>query len=243
MGSVLPRLGDKIMNTPKRITRLSAIVTILGMASVALAPCAHATPVQIGFNGGGASGHASLTVVPDTVSGDPSGAEAITNALGTFSDANLGISNALITGVYAIAPAPPARTDDIPYVPKSFSYIPSVGGINLGEAASYDNLFYLDGSPQVCNPNEYPFSGGFLDVFGTLFTLGNGDVVNLFSFGTDFGFGLQVLTGSDSAGWSTVDYDNVSAAVPEPNFLWLFGAGVLGLFAWRRSTEMNSRDV
>lgn len=227
------------MNTPKRITRLSAAVAILGMASVALAPCAHATPVQIGFNGGGASGHASLTVVPDTVSGDPSGAEAITNALGTFSDAYLGINNALITGVYALKFSIPVKPDDIPFVPKSYSYIPSVGGADLGIAASYDNLFYLDGSPQVCNPAEYPFSGGFLDVFGALFTLKNGDVVNLFSYGAGLGFGLSVLTGSDSAGWSTVDYDNVSAAVPEPSFLWLFGAGVLGLFAWRRSTEMR----
>lgn len=227
------------MNTPKRITRLSAAVAILGMASVALAPCAHATPVQVGFNGGGASGHVSLTVVPDTVSGDPSSADAITNARGTFSDVDLGITNALITGVYALKFSTPVKPDDIPFVPKSYSYIPSVGGADLGIAASYDNLFYLDGSPQVCNPAEYPFSGGFLDVFGALFTLGNGDVVNLFSYGAGLGFGLSVLTGSDSAGWSTADYSNVTAAVPEPDFLWLFGAGVLGLFARRRSVEMR----
>lgn len=234
------------MNNPKRITRLSAAVSILGMMSVALAPCAQATPVQIGFNGGGAGGHVSLTVLPDPVSGDPSGADAITNAQGTFSDANLSITNELITGVYALKFSTPVNPDDIPYVPKSFSYIPSVAGANKGIGASYDNLFYLGGSPQVCDPDEYPFSGGFLDVFGTLFTLKNGDVVNLFSYGTGLGFGLSVLTGSDGAGWSTADYDNVSAAVPEPDFLWLFGAGVVGLFAWRRSKEMNTlagRDV
>lgn len=237
------------MNTPKRITRLSAAVTILGMVSVALAPCAHATPVQIGFNGGGASGHVSLTIGPDSVSGDPGGAEAITNARGTFSDTNLGITNALITGVYALKFSTPARPGDIPFVPKSFSYIPSVGGANLGIAASYDNLFYLTGSPQVCNPTEYPFSGGFLDVFGALFKLNNGDVVNLFSWGVipggpSLNFGLSVLTGSDSDGWSPIDAAyNVRAAVPEPKFLWLFGAGMLGLFAWRRSKEMSTLTV
>lgn len=235
------------MNTPKGITRLSAAVSILGMMSVAVVPSAQASPVEIGFNGGGVTGHALLTVVTDPVSGDPGGAGAITNARGTFSDANLGISNAQITGVYAIDPVPPVRPDDVPFVPKSYSYISSGSPtVNLGIGASYDNLFYLAGSPQVCNPVEYLGSGGFLDVFGALFTLDNDDMVNLFSFGTDFGYGLQVLTGSDSAGWSAPDFEFVSAAVPEPTFLWLFGAGVLGLFAWRRSREKSTlagRDV
>lgn len=232
------------MNTKKSITRLSAALTILGMASVALAPCAYATQVPIGFNGGGATGSLVLTIGLDGVVGDPLGAEAITGAHGTFSDSNLGIVNALITGVYALKFSTPVNPADIPYILKSYSYVPSVGGANHGIGASYDNLFYRAGSPVVCNPAEYPFSGGFLDTFGVLLTLDNHEVVNLFSWGvtpSGLSYGLSVLQGSDSAGWAVKDFaGSVRAAVPAPNFLWLFGAGVLGLFTWRRSKEKGT---
>lgn len=234
------------MHKPRGITRLSATAAIVGTMFVAMAPCARATPVQIGFNGGGASGHASLTVGPDATAGDPAGAQLIGNASGTFSDGNLGITDALITGVVARNFATPTNPADIGLLPTSFSYIPSVGGVNQGIGASYDELFYPDGSPVVCNPDEYPFSGGFLDIFGVMFSLDNGDAVNLFSWGVipggpSLNFGLTVLTGSDSIGWSPIDasYD-VRAAVPEPNMLWLFGAGLLGLLAWRRPTQRSS---
>jgi len=234
------------MNAIKRTSMKAGFLTSGAvLAMFAFGPHAYATPVQIGFNGGGASGHASLTVGTDTTAGDPAAAQLISNASGTFSDATLGITNALITGVVARNFETATNPADIGLLPTSFSYIPSVGGINQGIAASYDNLFYPDGSPVVCNPAEYPFSGGFLDIFGVMFALDNGDVVNLFSWGTipggpSLGFGLSVLTGSDSAGWTVADFSpDVRAAVPEPNFLWLFGAGVLGLFAWRRSVELR----
>jgi hypothetical protein len=40
-------------------------------------------------------------------------------------------------------------------------------------------------------------------------------------------------------------FAGVTATVPEPDSTWLFGAGVLGLLAWRRSTESRqaSRSV
>jgi hypothetical protein len=31
--------------------------------------------------------------------------------------------------------------------------------------------------------------------------------------------------------------------VPEPGWLWLFGAGLVGLFAWRRSLEKKRVPV
>ena len=37
-------------------------MALAAIAVLASAPCAFATPVQIGFNGAGGSGHASLTV-------------------------------------------------------------------------------------------------------------------------------------------------------------------------------------
>ena len=235
------------MNAIKRTSMKAGLLTSGAvLAMFAFGQHAHATPVQIqiGFNGGDASGHASLAVGPDGTAGDPAGAQLISNASGTFSDSYLSITNAVITGVHVLKFSTPVRSDDIPYIPASYSYIPSVGGADLGIGASYDNLFYQDGSPLVCNPDEYPFSGGFLDIFGVMFDLDNGDVVNLFSYGAipggaSLGFGASVLTGSDSAGWSTADYYDVRAAVPEPNFMWLFGAGVLGLFARRRSAELR----
>lgn len=245
---VFLRYGGKIMNTSKTIVRLLADMTLLGMVSVALAPCAYATPVQIGFNGGGGTdGHASLNVGPDTTAGDPAGAQLIMGASGTFSDASLGFYDVAITGVLARNFAIPVRPDDVPYVPASFSYVPSVGGADMGIAATYDNLFYLAGSPLVCNPDEWPFAGGFLDIFGVMFSLSNGDLVDLWSWGTipggsSMGYGMSVLTGSDSDGWTVVDgLYSVRAAVPEPDFLWLFGAAAVGLFAWRRSVETRKR--
>lgn len=32
-----------------------------------------------------------------------------------------------------------------------------------------------------------------------------------------------------------------TAYVAEPGFMWLFGAGLLGLFAWRRTLELRRR--
>jgi hypothetical protein len=110
---------------------------------------------------------------------------------------------------------------------------------------------------------EFPphtFYGGFLDIFGVKFALDNGGGVGLWSNGlvpanafgpatpTEAGltYGLSVFT---AVGGGYTDgpgqFAGVTAAVPEPNFMWLFGAGVLGLFGWRRSAELRraSRTV
>lgn len=44
-----------------------------------------------------------------------------------------------------------------------------------------------------------------------------------------------------SATVTDFQFDSVHAAVPVPHFPWLFGAGLLGLFAWRRSAETRKR--
>ncbi|TAN03359.1 MAG: PEP-CTERM sorting domain-containing protein [Rhodanobacteraceae bacterium] len=36
---------------------------------------------------------------------------------------------------------------------------------------------------------------------------------------------------------SLSQFSGVYAAVPEPRFMWIFGAALLGLFGWRRSIE------
>lgn len=246
-------------------SRLLAAGAVLAM--FAFGPNAHTTPVRINFSGAAGSGYVDLTLAPDPDASssyqptfsqsdadngispplsayDPVGAQHIIGATGMFSN---GSSNVAITGVVATSPgvAPPGET-----LPKSFSWL-----FADGNSYSYDNLFYADGSPLVCPPmgaTPYTFYGGFLDIFGAMFVLDNGDVVGLWSdgvvpagaFGTPAGltYGLSVFTATPDGGYtlSSSQFAGVSANVPEPGFLWLFGAGVLGLFAWRRSAELKA---
>lgn len=226
-----------------------------------LAPYAQATAVQIGFNGAGGTGHASLTVGPDYLPSihpagptDPAGAQLVTGASGTFSDANLGLYNVAITGVLARNFALPFdmkaggswHSGDLPF-PASFSQLAAIGG--TGGVVTYSDLFYAGGSPQSCW--DYPFAGGLLDTYGVMFTLSNGGFVDLWSDGSIFvptmspvyltyGFAV-ILPTSKGNSVSDFQFSGVHAAVPEPKFMWLFGAAVLGLFAWRRSTETRKR--
>ncbi|MBN8712737.1 MAG: PEP-CTERM sorting domain-containing protein [Xanthomonadales bacterium] len=176
---------------------------------------------------------------------DPEGAQHITGATGMFSD---GTNHVAITGMIATSPgvAPPGET-----LPRSFSWL-----FADGTPHSYDNLFYADGSPLVCppvGPTPYTFHGGFLDIFGAMFALDNGGVVGLWSDGAvpadAFGpgapadggvtYGLSLFAAAAGGGYtlSSSQFAGARASVPEPDFLWLFGAGILGLFAWRRSAE------
>ncbi|MGH7143751.1 MAG: PEP-CTERM sorting domain-containing protein [Planctomycetota bacterium] len=252
------------MNQEQRIsskTMLLAAGAVLAM--FAFGPYANASPVRINFSGTVGSGYADLTIAPDPDASanyqptynagspgaispyDPEGAAHITGASGTFSNATLGIHNASITGVIPTSTGapPPGET-----LPKSFSWFTADGN-----SYSYDNLFYATGSPLVCPPAPppplYTFHGGFLDIFGVMFALNNGDVVGLWSdgfvppdvFGTSGGltYGLALFTPTAGGGYtrSAYQFAGAMAAVPEPGFLWVFGAGLLGLFAWRRSVE------
>jgi hypothetical protein len=252
-------LGElQAMNVEKNVfakkTGLWMALATIGM--LASAPCAFATPVQIGFNGAGGSGHVSLTVESDTTAGDPAGAQVITNASGTFSDTNLGIDDVSITGVLVRNFATPNDTvpspedDPLPFppvpFPASYSKLPVLNPPGMDTAITYDDLFYLDGSPRTCW--DYPFSGGFLDPYGVMFTLANGGFVDLWSDGVmspgglTYGFAVMLPNADPDGNWvSDFQFSGVRAAVPEPDSIWLFGASVLGLFAWRRSTETRKR--
>ena len=178
---------------------------------------------------------------------DPAGAQHITGASGIFSS---GGNQLAIIGVIpttnGTAVAPPGET-----LPKSFSWLFSTSGPH-----SYDNLFYANGSPLVCppiGPTPYSFYGGFLDIFGAMFALDNGGVMGLWSDGlvpanafgpgmpADAGvtYGMSLFTATAGGGLSDgpSQFAGVTATVPEPDFLWLFGGGVLALLVWRRSAE------
>ena len=267
LGRLIHQAGAGYMNKENmafRTTKFLAAAALL--TALAAAPYAGATSMQINFSGTAGSGYADLTLTPDPLSSsnyqptydaaygesgtsaplspyDPVGAQSITGASGSF-------NGVAITGVMALdqGAAPPGEI-----LPNSFSWIYTTTGPN-----SYDNLFYANGSPLVCPPTTaggalgYPFSGGFLDIYGVMLTLQNGDVVGLWSDGVTapgaFGptwqggltYGLDLFTPSSQAGTyvlSESQFDGVSASVPEPSPLWLLGAGVLGLLAWRRSIE------
>lgn len=252
------------MKTIKGITvKTGLLMSGAMLAMFAFGPYAHASPVRINFSGAAGSGYVDLTLAPDPDAStsyqpafsqsdadahispplsafDPAGAQHIVGASGMFSD---GTNHMSITGVVPTSPgmAPPGET-----LPKSFSWL-SPDGTN-----SYDNLFYANGSPLVCppvGPTPYTFFGGVLDIFGAMFMLDNGGVVGLWSdgvvppgaFGTSGGltYGLSIFTPTSEGGLvpGPSQFAGVNVNVPEPNFLWLFGAGVLGLLIWRRSAE------
>ena len=236
------------MNTKSERLIKGGMLTAVTVAMLALAPHAVATPVQIGFNGAGGTGHVSLTVGTDTTAGDPAGAQLITNASGTFSDTNIGLSNVSITGVLARNFATPDdvasgdwKPGDLAF-PASYSKLAVVNPPPHDTAITFDNLFYPGGSPQTCW--DYPFFGGLLDGYGVMLTF-DGGFVDLRSDGAaspgGLTYGFAVIS-SDGQTNTVTDFQfgGVRAAVPEPDFLWLFGAALLGLFAWRRKAERKA---
>lgn len=250
------------MNTKNAGFNKGGMLTAVTIAMLALAPHAVATPVHIGFNGAGGSGHVLLTVGPDTTAGDPATApheaQLITNASGTFSDTNLSMTNVPITGVMARNFATPDdvtsgkwKVGDVPF-PKSFSTLAASKLPPTDTAITFDDLFYPGGSPQTCF--DYPFFGGFLDGYGVMFTLNNGGFVDLWSDGVTaagafgptwpggltYGFAVITLNSDNQLEVSDFQFNGVRAAVPEPDLLWLFGAAMLGLFAWRRNAEKKA---
>ena len=161
---------------------------------------------------------------------DPPGAWRIIGASGTFSDGNVGIFDAAITGVVPISPTNEHDPVFDPLVPSSLSY--------LDAGLSYNNLFFPDGSPIDCN---YPFFGTFLDVFGMALTIDGGRTINVWGDGNEGPGGALTYGAAVADGAVVLDYafDGVDAGVPEPLTIALFGAGLAGMVAMGRRKRVS----
>lgn len=258
----------------------TSVATIPLLAALTLAGSAEASTVNWTLGGdGNVSASGTLSFAPDPNAGsdfgdpsknavpvstpysgfvgvaDPLNASIITNVTGLFSDKALGVSNVAITGLVADDYLPHFGPDwTIPY---SFSY-----NFSADNPVSYDNLFYADGlSPQTCTlppPADY---GGYFDNYGVMFTLANGDIVDLYSNGdtlavsTDpanpapplspapYFYGVVVISdgiANYASAPATAGGIGLAFATPEPSTWVMMALGFAGLgFAsyrpWRKS--------
>jgi PEP-CTERM motif len=219
---------------------LVVFATLLLAAS--LPSHANAGTFTFGFTGPGVSGTVALTYGTATDS-KYSQAFEVTGISGTFSDTNNGLSivNAPIGPLVPIKHDTPESTNLL--APNDFSRFAVATGLDpiSNGFLTYDNLFYPGGSPQTAS--DYPAFGGFLDIYGLMFDIGGGKVVDLWSNGhfvpdAPIDYGVGVAT-ADRA----LDY--VSGGVtpsPEPSAFALLGSGLLGLLAWRRRASGHTNQ-
>ena len=221
------------------------------LAGLCFAGSAQALTVNFSFGGdGNASGSGTLTVgsnpyadktgifgtlanllgpsgPPPSFSGavDPANSLAITGAIGLFSDLALGINGVGITGV--LATNPQNHFDQDQTIPHSFGWYPAPGSI------SYDNLFYPGGAAPITCIGVPP--GGLFDDYGVLFTLTNGDLVDLYSNGGAGPGDYGVVVWADGAEDKT-SMGGLSVSTPEPSTWAMMVLGFTGLgFAGYRS--------
>jgi PEP-CTERM motif len=197
---------------------------------------ASASTFNFSFYGPGVMGTIELTYGTATDSKYPQAFE-ITGISGTFTDVNNGL-NIINVPIGLIVPI----TRDMPeptnlLAPNDFSRYAVAAGLppeNHG-FSTYDNLYYPGGAPPTAS--DYDGAGGLVDIYGLLFSIGGGRVVNFWSNGDFSGTGPFSADYGVSVVSPTEAFDYVSgdvAIVPEPGTLGLIGSGLLGVLVWRR---------
>lgn len=198
-----------------------------------LVKTASASTFDFTFSGSGVSGAVQITYGTTHDTATPSAIE-VTGITGTITDTNngLGIVNASITGLVPLNRTTPEATNLL--APNDFSQFAVASGLPATSdgAISYDNLFYQTSSPQTAS--DYPLHGGFLDIYGLLFTINNGDTVNFWSNGTITGvgpypYGIAVVTSANA-----LDYTGGVTITPEPSAFGLAACALTGFALLRR---------
>jgi hypothetical protein len=169
----------------------------------------------------------------------------ITGITGQISDSSptINITNEPVKALVGLVPYNPGPSD--PAATADLSYLYPV-------PFTYDNLVWPGGSAVVCT--GFNSSGALVDVYGVLFTLNNGDYVDLWGNGRQGatqpgfpyvgpGYGIGIYNPADPP--TVYDYvtTGVNLTVPEPSTwaimgLGFIGLGLTGLRRTRRPTEV-----
>jgi hypothetical protein len=223
------RLDDKLEAFIVLLKKLALAAALLCTALLCLQ--ASAGTFDFSFAGPGVSGTVTLTYGSATDAKYPQAFE-VTGISGTFSDSNNGLNivNAPIGALEPIKHDTPEASNLLaPHDFSRFAVAAGLPSVNNG-FLTYDNLFYPGGSPQTAS--DYAGRGGFLDIYGLMFNIGGGKVVNFWSNG-NFGsgpidYGVAVATKDTALNYVAGGV----VAVPEPSTVGLLSGGLL-FVVWR----------
>ncbi len=202
---------------------------------------ANADTFDFNFWGSGVSGSVELTYGAATDAKYPQAFE-VTGISGTFSDLNNGLNiiNVPIGPLVAITHSTPELANLL--APNDFSKFAVATGLDPMNNGflTYDNLFWPGGSPPTAS--DYTVHGGFLDIYGLMFSIGGGKVVDLWSNGDFSGTG----NGPINYGVAVADQDKAydylgGVAVPEtgPGSVVSLGSCLFGMLAVRRFSRKS----
>jgi len=223
------------------LTVRKAVLSATLLVAASLPRYASAATVTLNLTGPGVIANLQLTYGPSTDQKYPNALE-VTDISGTFSDTNKGLN--IINA--AVGPLQPITQDtpepDNLLAPKDFSRFAvatGLGPMNNG-FLTYDNLFWPGGSPPTAS--DYPLHGGVLDIYGLMFNIGGGRIVDVWSNGDPIGSGVGPIYGVAVATSATaLDYVGGVTLAPEPGTLALLGGGFTLLLIRRRTKNTSSR--